>query len=65
MAVCIKLKCGNAWYSNEDIESVRAKVDRGEPVKVWWFTGWGQRFSESVWISSDELAYIMTEQDDG
>lgn len=66
MCIAIKTKSGNCWYTDgDDVREVQGQIEMGNPVKVWWFGGWGQRFSETLLLSPDELAYLITESDDG
>ena len=66
MCIAIKTKSGNCWYTDgDDVMELHARLDRGEPVKVWWFSGWGQRFTEMLWLSPDEVSHLITESDDG
>lgn len=66
MCICIKTKSGQVWYTEgDDVLALRQQIDQGQTVRVWWFTGWGQRFTETLWVSPDELAYVITESDDG
>lgn len=65
MVTCLKLKSGSTFYTNRSFADVRTAISTGESIPVWWFVAWGQRYSEDLWLAEDELAYLLTEHDDG
>lgn len=65
MVTCVKLKSGSTYYTNQSFADVRTAISTGEVIPVWWFAAWGQRYSEELWVPEDELAYLLTESDDG
>lgn len=68
MCIAIKTKSGNCWYTDgDDVKDVRQRIEMGESIRVWWFSGWGQgqRFTETLWLAPDEISHLITESDDG
>lgn len=65
MPTCIKTKEGATFYTDGDPTSVQAAINRGEEIKVWWFSAWGQRFREQLLLPEENVAYLITESDDG
>ena len=65
MPTLIELHAGVGWYTDDDLETVQGKLERGEPLDIWWFSPWGQRFRERALITSEAVAYLRTESDDG
>lgn len=72
MVVCIMQRGGSCWYTTVDatqpaeaVEFVKGIIDRGETLRIWWFSPYGQRYTESIWLDSSEIAFIRTESDDG
>jgi len=62
---CLKLKSGATFYTNLTISEARTAITNEIEISVWWFAAWGQRFSEKLYIADGELAYMITESDDG
>ena len=72
MVIAVMQRGGACWYTTvhtedheEAINMVKGMIDRGETLDIWWFAAHGQRFSEKIWMPSDEIVFIRTEQDDG
>jgi len=65
MPTCIKTKEGATFYTSDDPLSVQAAISRGEEIKVWWFSPWGQRFQERLLVPEENVSYLLTESDDG
>ena len=65
MPTLIELHAGLGWYTDDDLDTVQSKLDAGEHITVWWFSPWGQRFTEQALIQPEAVAYIRTESDDG
>ncbi len=56
---------GSYWTNDFDtVEELRAAIDRGVTFRVWWYTAWGQRYSEEAWFAIDDVKQIRTESDD-
>lgn len=65
MATTIQTRTGAMWHTNAPVEDVRNAIMSGDLIDIWWFSSWGQRYKERVWIPEDEVAFIRTESDDG
>ena len=65
MPTLIELHTGVGWYTDDDLETTQHKLDAGEPLTIWWFSPWGQRFTEQALITPESVAYLRTESDDG
>ena len=65
MPTLIELHAGVGWYSSLDLEDVDRAIEDGAPIDIWWFSPWGQRFSERALIPRESVAYLRTESDDG
>jgi hypothetical protein len=55
---------GGNFYSNDEPEEVKAAIDRGIFLDVWWYASWGQRFSERAWFAPDSVEMVRSESDD-
>lgn len=56
---------GNVYYTNDTIEEVKTSIELGSEISIWWFTAYGQRYSEKLWIPCiDKVDLIRTESDD-
>lgn len=64
MATLIYAQSGS-FYTSVATDDVKAAIDRGEFIPVWWFSAWGQRFSERAWFAPDTVQMIRSESDDG
>jgi len=64
-AVIIALNNGEAFYTKaySNPEEVRAAVERGEVIPVFWFARWGRRFDEKLLLETPEVAYYLTERE--
>ena len=56
---------GSVYYTQLTIQEARTAVDANEPIPVWWFASWGQRYAETAWFPPDKVDLIRTEHDDG
>ena len=65
MATQIQMASGASYYTNISPEEVRAQIEIGNAIDVWWFAPWGQRYSERLLASMDRIDYLRTESDDG
>lgn len=53
------------YYANGTPEEVKAALDQGRFVDVWWFAAWGQRYAERAWFAADAIEMVRSESDDG
>ena len=64
MSSMIHARSGS-YYSSQEPEELKAAIDRGDFVEVWWYASWGQRFTERAWFAADAVEMIRSEHDDG
>ncbi len=56
---------GSGWCCSETVADVKAAIDRGDQLRVWWFAPWGERYTEDLLIQPEMIAYLRSESDDG
>lgn len=64
-AIAISLKRGAVLYTKDytTVEEVNAALERYEPLNVFWYTGWGKRYNETLLVSREEVCDLLTERE--
>jgi len=64
-AIGINLKRGVIFYTKDygTIEEVNAALERYEPLNVFWYTGWGKRYNETLLVSREDVSDLITERE--
>lgn len=56
---------GSVFYTNSTIEEIKVAIEFGNEIPIWWFTAYGQRYSEKLWVPSmEKIELLRTESDD-
>jgi hypothetical protein len=64
VATLIETKTGHMFLTNLSLAEVKTAMELDQPIDIWWYASYGQRYSEKLLISRDEVAWIRTESED-